>query len=365
MRKLLYATALLAGCAAEDATDDGAPPAEKASVAEAAEHGKADWSLDPCAHHGWYGDGECDWFCPRRDADCDAAPLGPNPVGAATRFPIVLAHGFDASPTNRWGFFGVAGALEDDGHDVYVATVPPYNRVAVRAGYLARAVDEALAQSGADKVNIVAHSMGGLDARYLVSTLGYGDRVASLTTISSPHRGSAVADAALKVLPGFADPLVDKLGELWGTTFSELAEGNTDVAGALTDLSVAASAAFNAANKDVAGVYYQSWAGVSSAFGLVKDAAWAACEGRELRHRGTADRLHATLLPMAVLMGSRGNDGMATVESAKLGRFRGCFPGDHLDEVGQPKRSGPDRDTGFDHVRFYRNLAFDLAAQGH
>jgi triacylglycerol lipase len=207
--------------------------------------------------------------------------------------------------------------------------------------------------------------MGGLDARYLVSTLGYGDRVASLTTISSPHRGSGVADAALKVLPGFADPLINRLGELWGTTFNELADGNTDVAGALEDLSVAASPAFNRANKDVPGVYYQSWAGVSSAFGLVKESAWAACEGKTLRHPGTADRLHATLLPMALLTGGRGNDGMATVESAKLGRFRGCFPGDHLDEVGQPKRTGPDRGTGFDHVRFYRNLAYDLAAQGY
>jgi hypothetical protein len=139
MRKLWCVAVLLAGCGAEGEADDDAAPADKATVAEAAENGKADWSLDPCERHGWYGDGECDWFCPRRDADCDLAPLGPEPAGAATRFPIVLAHGFDASPTNRWGFFGVAEALADDGHDVHVATVPPYNRVAVRAGHLARA----------------------------------------------------------------------------------------------------------------------------------------------------------------------------------------------------------------------------------
>jgi len=60
----------------------------------------------------------------------------------------------------------------------------------------------------------------------------------------------------------------------------------------------------------------------------------------------------------------RPNDGMATVESAKWGNFRGCIPADHLDEVGQVGHHGKLRWTGFDHLRFYRNVAFDLAAQG-
>ena len=45
-----------------------------------------------------------------------------------------------------------------------------------------------------EPVNLIAHSMGGLDARYLISRLGMADQVRSLTTISTPHRGSFMAD---------------------------------------------------------------------------------------------------------------------------------------------------------------------------
>src|SRR5690349_4252570 len=54
-----------------------------------------------------------------------ARNLFAEPRGRAVRNPIVLAHGFDASPTNRWGFNRVAEALRADGHRVFIATVPP------------------------------------------------------------------------------------------------------------------------------------------------------------------------------------------------------------------------------------------------
>ncbi len=60
----------------------------------------------------------------------------------------------------------------------------------------------------------------------------------------------------------------------------------------------------------------------------------------------------------------RPNDGMVTVENAKWGEFRGCIPADHLAEVGQPKLNGMNKRTGFDHIRFYRDVAFDLSAKG-
>src|SRR5207344_275133 len=51
----------------------------------------------------------------------------------------------------------------------------------------------------AKKVNVIAHSMGGLDARYAIARLGLGDRIASLTTIGTPHRGTPVADLGVKL----------------------------------------------------------------------------------------------------------------------------------------------------------------------
>lgn len=78
--------------------------------------------------------------------------------------------------------------------------------------------------------------------------------------------------------------------------------------------------------------------------------------------------MNVTLVPMAgpVAHGWNlyPNDGMVRVESAKWGRFRGCIPADHLDEVGH-KKNGPDARTGFDHVRFYRNVAFELSDLGY
>jgi triacylglycerol lipase len=49
-------------------------------------------------------------------------------------------------------------------------------------------------------VNIIAHSMGGLDARYAIAKLGIASKVASLTTIGTPHRGTPLADVGARVL---------------------------------------------------------------------------------------------------------------------------------------------------------------------
>lgn len=58
------------------------------------------------------------------------------------------------------------------------------------------------------------------------------------------------------------------------------------------------------------------------------------------------------------------NDGMVSVASSKWGAFRECVPTDHADEIGAFARTPYSPWSGFDAVRFYRNLAFDLAARG-
>lgn len=73
-----------------------------------------------------------------------------------------------------------------------LTSVPPSASIEERAAKLSRDIEKkALGKS----VNIVAHSMGGLDARYMISRLKPPNvKVLSLTTIASPHRGSAFAD---------------------------------------------------------------------------------------------------------------------------------------------------------------------------
>lgn len=311
------------------------------------------------------------------------AELGPEPTGRPSRHAIVLAHGFDASDDNRWSFYGLEDALERDGHVVHAARVQPYRGVPDRAKELAKHVDQAIAECEAarargcdpSKVHILAHSMGGLDSRYLVAKLEnadgvpYAKLVASVTTISTPHRGSAIADVALKLLPGAADPVINTLAGLWARTFTDrdLAEGS-DVRAALTSISEGYAPEFNAEVRDQPGVYYQSWAGITSHLDPHIDPKEIdACDGTVESYKNRHDQMtNLQLIAAAPIvghgLGNAGdpNDGMVTVSSAKWGDFHGCVPADHLDEVGQPKHDGPNRWSRFDHVRFYRRIAFGL-----
>lgn len=121
------------------------------------------------------------------------------------KYPVVLAHGllgFDelrlAGPplpgVQYWR--GIKEALTQKGVQVITATVPPSGSIEMRAEELVKDIDEG-AQGKA--VNIIAHSMGGLDARYMISRLRPKKfKVLSLTTIATPHRGSTVADYVLE-----------------------------------------------------------------------------------------------------------------------------------------------------------------------
>jgi triacylglycerol lipase len=134
-------------------------------------------------------------------------------------FPIVLAHGvcrFDAlwnevfeldnsedeSSDNLHYFRGVRSMFRKKGYRVFHSNVPWGAKVDSRAGAMRRNIQQVLNDTGAGKVNIIAHSMGGLDARrMLFNDRDQGrihERVASLTTLSTPHWGSAFADWALE-----------------------------------------------------------------------------------------------------------------------------------------------------------------------
>jgi triacylglycerol lipase len=288
-----------------------------------------------------------------------------------SRHPIVLAHGFDASTTNRWSFYQVEATLRADGHVVHAAQVSPYKGVPERAAQLRGHVDaaqrECRAQPGCDasQVHIIAHSMGGLDSRYLISRLGYGDRVASLTTISTPHRGSAIADVLLELIPDDLHGAINALASLWGRTFTErdLADGS-DLAAALSSISERTTReTFNPQVPDDPRVTYLSWAGVSSFLAIPSSKDRVACEGHLETRFGIREATDASLVLAAPFVAHgaelRPNDGMVTVESAKWGKFMGCIPADHLGEVGQPAGISHPL-TGFSHLQFYRRIASSL-----
>lgn len=386
----LLLTTLAAGC---DVQEQGRPPSRlvfgegeppvdepepvavepgmsKLDVAELTAAGAAAWSEDICAlstnelGQTWYEDDECDWYCPRPDPACAAGPIGPDPEGGAARYPLVLVHGF---MDEGGAFVGLEPVLRADGHRVERASLPPIAPVAVRAEALAAQVDAILAMYGTDKVNLIGHSMGGLDSRYLVHHLGYADRVASVTTIATPHRGSRVADTVL----GFTNASSDWVDWLMDRVVDAVEYGfeggeDEDLIGALEDLSTMGAADFNATTPDAAGVLYQSWAGVSSPIARWPDGVEAQCGdvlAQDPYFLGFGnDRMGASLIPLSAVEGGI-NDGVVSVNSASWGRMRGCVPADHLDQV--KEQGGPLWITGYDAGRFLRTIAFGLAKQGY
>ncbi|EGV63191.1 lipase 2 [Yamadazyma tenuis] len=94
-------------------------------------------------------------------------------------------------------WYGIQDMLTRNGCEVYVGKVPPFGTIHDRAESLNKYLESQFEPNDSETtvVNLVAHSMGGLDARYLISKLHKSNyRVASLTTVSTPHRGSEVAD---------------------------------------------------------------------------------------------------------------------------------------------------------------------------
>jgi triacylglycerol lipase len=112
--------------------------------------------------------------------------------------PIVLAHGFlGFAKFGRVEYFrGVQDHLQKQGCTVFASTVGPKDSVPERASLLESEIRN---QFDGQKVHVIAHSMGGLDARFLLSKNGrqQTDLIASLTTVCTPHQGTAVADVAL------------------------------------------------------------------------------------------------------------------------------------------------------------------------
>jgi triacylglycerol lipase len=300
----------------------------------------------------------------------DARPLGPEPAGNATRFPIIFQQGVGTGE-NLWFFRGVAERLREDGHVTYQAAfevpMPAFQSPEVRAEFLAQVVERALADTGAEKVNIVAHSMGGLDARVLARMPAMQGKIASVTTISTPHFGSRIADVALGLVEADRTGVATALGNMYGELVAGHISDNEDIRAGLFACSEKRAPSFNAENPNVDGVFYQSWAGLSNLLAIGNPLDSGACDGKMMIHTARRHIMNALLVPAAAFVAGAGlkpNDGFVTIESSKWGQFNGCVPADHIDELGMTTGAIFNRFTGFDHLRFYRNLAFDLERRG-
>jgi triacylglycerol lipase len=213
------------------------------------------------------------------------------------RDPIVLVHGILGFDELHVGgvklgdyFRQVRETLQAAGNTVPdPPRLDPAGSIETRAGDLKRYLDD---RPELGKVHLLAHSMGGLDSRFLVSRLGMADRVLTLITLGTPHRGTPFADQGVACL----QPAID-----------ELARHRIDLQGFL-DLTTTACAKFNEEVPDAPGVRYYSVAG-------------------QIEPRPT-DLLQ---VPHALIKATAGpNDGLVPVDSATYGMCLGTWAADHF-----------------------------------
>jgi triacylglycerol lipase len=233
-----------------------------------------------------------------------------------------------------------------------VTGVAPAGRVELRGAQLRAEILQGLEAGvldGAEEVHIIAHSMGGLDARFCLSpgnpdNIAARARVASLTTIGTPHLGSPVADILTD------DNLLDRLDltiPLMSQRLRETARELDLSVDGVQDLTSHAAERFNQRFPNHPDVTYLSYAGTG---------------------RGGLKPTCTLLLVthgLVTLKATQENDGVVPVDSATWGEgLVEVWPADHFDEIGHDLDGGPlATPRNFDHLERYKGIIESLQAR--
>lgn len=262
-----------------------------------------------------------------------------------TKYPIIMVHGIffrDWQLMNYWG--RVPASLIRNGASVYYGNQQSARSIPDSAEELKHSIMKVIAETGAEKVNVIAHSKGGLDTRYAISSLGLDKYVATLTTINTPHGGCDMVDYLLdKVSP----KMCDWIARRYNSIFTILGDTAPDFMAGIKDLSPARLRELEDKMIDSPDVSYRSCMScMKSVFST------------------SFIPLNIGYLTVKKLNGQ--NDGLVWVESAKHGTFqivkasglRGISHGDTIDLFRE-------NIEGYDVREFYTNLVAELRQQGY
>ena len=173
-----------------------------------------------------------------------------------TKYPVVLVHGMMVKDFPFWpAFRGITDFLQKQNVTVYVSNQDGLGAIATNAVQLKEEILEILQKENCEKVNIIAHSKGGVDSRYMISQLDMGNHVASLTTLSTPHHGSGLS-AKLLQIPGFLAKTIAFFNDAF---YRLLGDRQPDILRLGQELTAEAMEDFNAAVPNAPSVYYQSF----------------------------------------------------------------------------------------------------------
>jgi triacylglycerol lipase len=255
---------------------------------------------------------------------------------AKTKYPIVLAHGMggfsETSGLDYW--YGIPTDLSANGAQVFVTTESAFNSSEIRGEQLLTQVNQILAITGSDKVNLIGHSHGAQSVRYVAGVIP--THVSSVTSIGGSNKGSPVADfvyniVSAPVVGSVLSPLVSQSINFY-FQWSGIASGHQydqDSLAGLNSLTTAGAAAFNVNFPDgiptttcgegaytAHGINYYSWVGNSLVTNIF-------------------DPSDLMLLGTGMLIPGE-SDGLAPKCGSHLGQvIRDNYNMNHLDEVNQ------------------------------
>ncbi len=256
-----------------------------------------------------------------------------------SKYPIVLVHGLAVKDFKIFRAFGkIEKTLQEEGYRVYTAEIDGFGTVENNAAQLKSYIEGILGTEKVEKVNLIAHSKGGLDAKYMVQHLDMEDKVASLTTLCTPHKGASLATKLLK-MPKFLLYIIAFFINFWYRIFGDK---RPDALKACQQLQVTPhveTVALHISEK----VYCQSYSSVLD-------------KGRE-------DFVMDVPLMLLKKFDERPSDGLVSVESAQFANYKGhCMEesvshSEIIDLMTKKKK----KEKIF---AFYRQVCFELTEMG-
>lgn len=260
-----------------------------------------------------------------------------------TRYPFVLIHGVGFRDRRFFNYWGrIPRELIRRGATVYYGNQEAWGTIEYNAADIKNKILAILRETGCEKVNIIAHSKGGLDARYMISTLQMGEYVASCTMMSTPHHGCRFIDKALKIIP---ESIYRFISKIVNHTFRKFGDHNPDFYIACRQFTTGFCEQFNTNNPDDPRVYYQSYTSVM---------------------RSMFSDIVLSIPYLIVKFAEGENDGLVSVPSAKWGVFRGVIKNKYRRGISHGDMIDLRRDDyrGFDVRKLYVNLAAELKKRG-
>ncbi len=260
-------------------------------------------------------------------------------------YPILLVHGTgfrDSKLFNYWG--RIPKVLESEGAKIYYGRQDGWGDFHSNAKLLKDEIINLCEKEDVCKVHIIAHSRGGLEARYLISSLKMDDYVSSLTTIATPHHGSKMLDIFNK-LPNFVLKPIAWCVNLW---YKLIGDKEPNFLSSVRQMNTTNMKKFNDLNMDSEKVYYKSY-------------------GFKMKHALSDFILWFSYLIIYMFEGP--NDGIVSVESSKWTNYSGPLTGSkrrgisHVDEVDFRRMKFNKKKSGkgiSDITEFYKDILEEL-----